>query len=122
MGYKICGMAYPENGNNDDRVAGITKKRTAIKYARTTISTYNFDLQDNLYQFNPTVHHDEYNNLFRLGEEFINLRPDTPKLFYIWGHSFEFDIFNDWDKFEDFLKLIRGRTDIFYGTNKEVLL
>ena len=122
MGYKICGMAYPENGNNDDRVAGITKNRTAIKYARTTISTYNFDLQDNLYQFNPTVHHDEYNNLFRLGEEFINLRPDTPKLFYIWGHSFEFDIFNDWDKFEDFLKLIRGRTDIFYGTNKEVLL
>ena len=54
-----------------------------------------------------------YDNLFRLGEEFIKLKPDTPKLFYIWEHSFEFDIFNDWDKFEEFLKLISGKDDIF---------
>lgn len=120
--YEICGMAYPCNGNNADRVAKIIKEHTAIKYARTTISTFNFDLQKNLYQFNPTVHHDDYENLFRLGEEFIKLKPDSPKLFYIWGHSFEFDIFNDWDKFENFLKLISNRDDIFYGTNREVLL
>lgn len=120
-GYKILGMAYPGNGNDADRVAEIIKNRTAIKYARTTISTYNFELQDNLYQFNPTVHHDDYENLFRLGEEFIKLKPDTPKLFYIWGHSFEFDVYNDWDRFEDFLKLISGKDDIFYGTNREVL-
>lgn len=120
--YDICGMAYPINGNNSDRVAGIIKNRTAIKYARTTIQTFNFDLQENLYQFNPTVHHTEYDRLFKLAEEFINLKPDTPKLFYIWGHSFEFDIFNDWDKFEEFLNLISNRDDIFYGTNREVLL
>lgn len=122
VGYKIVGMAYPGNGNNADRVAEIIKKHTEIKYARTTISTFNFDLQNNLYQFNPTVHHDDYDNLFRLGQEFVNLKTDTPKLFYIWGHSFEFDIYNDWDKFEEFLKLISGKEDIFYGTNKEVLL
>jgi len=68
------------------------------------------------------VHHDDFENLFRLGEEFINLKADKPKLFYIWGHSFEFDIYNEWDKFEEFLKLISGKDDIFYGTNKEVLL
>lgn len=122
MGYGICGMAYPGDGNNAERVAGIIKNRTAIKYARTTVPTYNFDLQDDLYQFNPTVHHDDYDSLFRLGEEFVDLKTDTPKLFYIWGHSFEFDIFDDWDRFEDFLKLISGRADIFYGTNREVLL
>lgn len=122
VGYEICGMAYPNDGNNAERVAEIIKSRTAIKYARTTISTYNFDLQDNLYQFNPTVHHDEYDSLFKLADEFINLKPDTPKLFYIWGHSFEFDIFDDWKRFEEFLQLIGGRSDIFYGTNREVLL
>ncbi len=121
VGYKICGMAYPGNGNNAERVAEIIKTRTAIKYARTTIPTYKFDLQDNLYQFNPTVHHDDYENLFKLGEEFLKLKTNTPKLFYIWGHSFEFDIYNDWEKFEEFLKLISGKEDIFYGTNKEVL-
>ena len=79
-------------------------------------------MQDNLYQFNPTVHHGDFENLFKLGEEFLNLKADTPKLFYIWGHSFEFDIYDDWDQFEDFLKLISRKDDIFYGTNKEVLL
>ncbi|MBP3337071.1 MAG: polysaccharide deacetylase family protein [Clostridia bacterium] len=122
LGYKIEGMAYPCHGNNAERVAQIIKTRTEIKYARTTISTFNFDLQENLYQFNPTVHHDDFDNLFKLGEEFLRLKPDSPKLFYIWGHSFEFDIFNDWDKFEEFLKLVCGKDDIFYGTNREVLL
>ena len=122
VGYDIVGMAYPNNADNAERVAGIIKESTSIKYARTTIPTLNFELQDNLYQFNPTVHHDDYDNLFRLGEEFVNLKTDTPKIFYIWGHSFEFDIFDDWGRFEEFLKLISGKDDIFYGTNKEVLL
>ncbi len=122
MGYEIYGMAYPGNGDNADRVATIIKNHTAIKYARTTSSTFNFDLQDNLYQFNPTVHHDDFENLFSLGKEFLSLKPDVPILFYIWGHSFEFDILNDWDKMEEFLKLISGKEDIFYGTNKDVLL
>ena len=78
VNYEICGMAYPGNGDNAERVAKIIKEKTAIKYARTTISTYNFDLQDNLYIFNPTVHHDDYDNLFRLGEEFVKLKTDTP--------------------------------------------
>ena len=122
VGYDICGMAYPGDGKNADRVADIIKNRTKIKYARTTNDTYNFDLQDDMYQFNPTVHHHNYDDLFRLGEEFIKLKPDTPKLFYIWGHSFEFDIRDEWGRFEEFLKMISGKDDIFYGTNKEVLL
>ena len=122
MGYKVCGMAYPFSGAKSDRVAKLIRERTQIKYARTTYSTLNFDIQDNLYQFNPTVHHDDFDDLFRLGEEFVNLKTDIPKLFYIWGHSFEFDILDDWGKFEDFLKLISGKDDIFYGTNREVLL
>ncbi len=122
MGYKICGMAYPFSREYSDRLAEIIKTQTEIKYSRTTNSTYNFDLQNNLFQFNPTIHHDDFENLFRLGEEFVELKPDTPKLFYIWGHSFEFDILNDWDKFECFLKLISGKNDIFYGTNREVLI
>lgn len=122
MGYDILGMAYPCNSNNVERVAKIVKEHTAIKYARTTDSTLSFDLQDNLYQFNPTICNDDYDNLFRLGEEFVNLKPDTPKLFYIWGHSFDFDIYDDWGNFEDFLKIISDKDDIFYGTNSDVLL
>ena len=42
-------------------------------------------------------------------------------LFYIWGHSYEFDIDKSWDAFEEFLKYISGRDGIFYGTNRECL-
>lgn len=124
VGYEVCGMAYPCGGvNNNDAVAQILKEHTKIRYSRTITSTHNFDLQDNLLRFNPTVYHImEEDELFRLAEEFIALQTEEPKIFYIWGHSYEFDIANTWDRFEEFCKLISNRDDIFYGTNREILL
>lgn len=122
VGYDVIGHAYPM-GDCDERVARILRDRTGVKYARTVKSTYNFDLQKNMYLFDPTVyHHREMDEMFRLGEEFLKLDTDEPKLFYIWGHAYEFDIHNDWKRFEEFLEMISGREDVFYGTNRECLL
>ena len=123
-GYEVVGMAYPCGGvNNDDRVADIIKRRTGVKYSRTVISTGNFDLQENLYRFNPSVYYTDEKALFELGEKFINLKTDIPQIFYIWGHSYEMDAeYISWEKFEEFCKFISDKSDIFYGTNKEVLL
>lgn len=123
-GYEVVGMAYPCGGiNNNEFVANVIKNKTKIQYSRTITSTYSFGLQDNLHQFNPTIyHHAEMDKMFELGKEFLALNPETPQIFYIWGHSYEFDIRNDWDRFEEFCALISGHDDIFYGTNKEVLL
>lgn len=122
-GYDVIGMAYPCGGeNNDDRVAEIIKNNTKIKYVRTIKSTHSFDLQDNLYRFNPTVHASKWDKLFELGEEFLKLETEEDKLFYVWGHSYEFDIDSSWNKFEEFCKMMSNKDDIFYGTNKEVLL
>lgn len=124
VGYEVVGMAYPCGGiNNDDRVAQIIRENTGIKYSRTITSTKSFEPQSNLYRFNPTIHHSEaFADSFGIVKEFIEMNPDTPKILYIWGHSYEFDIDNSWAKFEELCKLISGRDDIFYGTNKEVLL
>lgn len=122
-GYEIVGMAYPCGGiNNDDHVAEVLRSHTQIRYSRTITSNYSFDVQENLFRFNPTVYHLEWDRMFSLAEEFISLNADRPQIFYIWGHSYEFDIDDTWDKFEEFCKLISGKEDIFYGTNKEVLL
>ena len=124
-GKKVCGMAYPCGGtNNDDRVAGIIEKNTDIRYARTIESTYDFTLQtENLLRFNPTVYYIEEAKLFELGEKFVNLTPDKPSLLYVWGHTYEMDAeYISWERFEEFCKLVSGRDDIFYGTNAEVLL
>ncbi len=121
-GYEVVGMAYP-NGPNDDRVAGIIRDHTGVKYSRTVTPTYNFDLQKNLYRFNPTIHHhNEFDRLFELAKEFINKEASEDQIFYIWGHAYELDIYGDWAKFEEFCRLISGHDDIFYGTNTEILL
>ncbi|MBQ7702909.1 MAG: polysaccharide deacetylase family protein [Firmicutes bacterium] len=124
VGYEIVGMAYPGGTKcMDDRVARVIREKTGVRYARTTTSTHSFDLQENLMVFNPTINGcGEWDILFELGEKFVSLRPDTPKLFYIWGHAFDFDIYGEWERFEVFCRLISGKQDIFYGTNREVLL
>ncbi len=123
-GYEVVGMAYPGGGvNNDDRVAEIIKANTGIKYARTTSSNEDFEKQTNLLRFNPTLYHLNFQKLMELGEKFINLKAEKPQIFYIWGHSYEMDYDNlNWAKLEDFFKLISGKDDIFYGTNKAILL
>ncbi len=124
MGYEVCGMAYP-NGSHayEERVGKLIKEHTGIKYARLTTSTFSFDKQADLIEFQPTVYfHKETKEAFELAEKFINLKPEKEQIFYIWAHAYEFDIHNTWADFERFCALIANKDDIFYGTNKEVLL
>ena len=61
--------------------------------------------------------------MMALGEKFVALKPDAPQVFSIWGHSYEMDWASDnWVKLEELFKLISNQDDIFYGTNKEILL
>ncbi len=124
VGYEIVGMAYPCGGvNNDDRVAEIIKNNTKIKYSRTITTTENSDLQDNLYRFNPSFYHLDFDKLMGYGKKFIESSPKEKQILYVWGHSFEMDYDSkNWSRLEEFFKLISGHNDIYYGTNKEVLL
>ena len=124
-GYEVIGMAYPCGGvNNDDRVAEIIKNHTGVTYARTITDTHSFAPQDNLYRFNPSVYHImDFDRLMELGRQFVELKTEEPAVLYVWGHSYEMDYTPDgWAKLDEFFRLVSGRDDIFYGTNREVLL
>jgi len=114
---KVLGMAYPFN-TYDERAVKLLKENNFL-YARAGKSTHSFDLQEKLLEFQPTCHHND-EKLFELAEEFINMECNEFKIFYVWGHSYEFDVDNNWERIEDFCKLISGREDIFCGTNAEV--
>ncbi len=121
VGYEVVGMAYPCGGqNNDERVAKVIQQNTSIQYSRTITSSYSFDMQNNMFRFNPTVYHIEKEKMLQLAQEFLDLRTEQPQIFYIWGHSYEFDAFDSWEWFDEFCALISGRDDIFYGTNEQV--
>ncbi len=123
-GYEVVGMAYPCGGvNNDDRVAKLIRENTGVRYCRTTTTNNSFAVQSNLYRFNPTSYHHDFDSMTELAQKLIEMDPEEPQIFYIWGHSYEQDCrSDDWVRLEEFFKLISGHDDIFYGTNAEVLL
>ena len=117
-------MAYPCGGvNNDERVAQILKAKTGVRYARTITSSYSFAMpKSGLFRFNPTVYYIE--DCFEsLVDAFLASETKEEQLLYIWGHSYEMDAgFISWEKFERICQKLANREEIFYGTNKEVLL
>ena len=121
VNYPIVGMAYPF-GTVNEKVVETIKNHSPIQYSRTILATYNFDLQKDLLTFNPTVHCMDFINLEMLARKFVETKYEEDQIFYIWGHAYEFDFEDTWDRFEEILKYLSNRDDIFYGTNKEVLL
>ena len=114
---KIIGSAYPYGVTNDTVISLL--KKYDIKYARSVYETNGFDIQTDLLNFQPTVFHLN-ENLMALAEKFISAAPDKPMLFYVWGHSYEFNSYDKWDVIENFCRFMSGRDDIFYGTNAQV--
>ena len=57
-----------------------------------------------------------------LAEKFVELDAQkAPKLFYLWGHSYEFKEMGGWEVIEKFCEYMSGReADIWYATNIEI--
>ena len=123
-GYEVVGFSYPCGGYcYNDHTVSLLKEHTGIRYSRTDKSTHSFSEQTDLLTFHPTVyHHREFDKMLALAQAFLEAKPTEPMLFYIWGHSFEFDVYQNWDRFEAFLASVANKNDVFYGTNKECLL
>ena len=70
-------------------------------------------------------HHiyESYSSWKEIVDKFLEMQTDEPQLLYIWGHSYELD-YNEsrWERFENLCKMLSGKEDVFYGTNKEVLV
>lgn len=113
------GMAYPY-GRYNDTVVDVLEK-CHIAYARTTKSTYQFRFPDNWLLLHPTCHHN-YENLGELIQKFVETpsRHRNAEMFYLWGHSHEFDKDDNWDVIERFAEYAGGHDHIWYATNIEI--
>lgn len=113
----VSGMAYPYGTIS----AGLatTLKGCGMAYARTVESTHGFDIPAEWLAWPATCHHNDA-QLMELAERFVQEKPYRPKLFYLWGHSYEFEANDNWDVIERFAEYIGGREDIWYATNQEI--
>jgi peptidoglycan/xylan/chitin deacetylase (PgdA/CDA1 family) len=119
FGKPVQGMAYPF-GTYDNRVIRIAGQ-LGLRYARVVKASRNFDVPSDLMTYEATCHHND-SGLMELAEQFIKLKPESPQVFYVWGHSYEFEADGNWQVLEDFCRLLSGRDDIRYCTNAEALL
>ena len=117
---RIRGMAYAY-GSYNDTVVEILKNH-GVKYARTVIATGRFDIPTDWLRLETTCHHTD-KKLFEYVDNFLYdsvASEKQPKLFYLWGHSYEFNDFDNWDIIERFGQKLGNRSDIWYATNIEV--
>ncbi len=113
----IRGMAYPWGPWSDMTIEVLSK--AGILYSRTTNATHTFGFPENWLALHPTCHHND-GRLFELADEFISAEPDEPIMFYLWGHTYEFDTDNNWERIIEFFEKIGRRDDIWYATNMEI--
>jgi len=119
----VRGMAYAF-GSYDDAVVAMLKA-CGIAYARTVITTENFGIPTDWLRMPTTCHHANP-HLSALTERFLAPATGpqywyhTPKLFYVWGHSYEFADNDNWDIIEGLAEKVGGRDDVWYATNMEI--
>ncbi|MCR4655004.1 MAG: polysaccharide deacetylase family protein [Lachnospiraceae bacterium] len=114
----VRGFAYPYGAFDDACVSAL--KSCGICYARTVEATHDFHLPKDWLRLPATCHHKD-ERLMELAVKFVETKNWwDPMLFYLWGHSYEFEADDNWDVIEEFGNIAGGRDDIWYATNIEV--
>jgi len=117
FGYPVRGMAYPYGTYNEAVKAVATK--VGIKYSRTVQQHCTFEFPEDYLEWHTTCHH-SFDGLMELADKFVNSQSNSLQLFYVWGHSYEFDEQSNWDMMERFCSYMSNIDDIWYATNIQI--
>lgn len=111
----IRGMAYPFGSYNDEVVKIL--EQSGIIYARTVKSTGSFQIPTDWLRLETTCHHKDI-HLMEYAEKFVNDEVQWGSyLFYLWGHSYEFEEDDNWEVIEKFAEYTGKRDSVWYATN-----
>lgn len=115
-GRPVRGFSYPFGEFSEETIEAAA--RLGIEYARTVEDTGEYHIPTDFMHWNPTCHHDK---ALLFVEDFLHPLPyRNLLLFYVWGHSFEFEREQTWDRMEQFCREISGHEDVWYTTNIEI--
>ena len=132
-GMIIRGMAYPDSGVtkfvNESSYASVKNYLTEldIAYSRTLGGDNDgFEMPCDWHAWMPTAHHDNP-KIYEYIDKFLSIDIEgarstarRPRLFYLWGHSYEFERKNNWDHIEKICEMLSGKDDVWYATNIEI--
>jgi hypothetical protein len=128
MAYPDSGITFFANGATMDNVRTYLKELDIV-YSRTLGGDNDsFAMPQDWYAWMPTAHHNNP-KIFEYIDTFNSIdleSPSTycakrqPRLFYLWGHSYEFEKQNTWNLLEEICKKLSQREDTWYATNMEI--
>lgn len=119
VGYPVRGMSYPCGAYSETLMRQLPS--LGIEYSRTVRSTNGFETPADFLCWDPTCHHNDP-KLMELAARFLAPgKKWKPSLFYLWGHSYEFENDKNWPLIEKFCQSIGGRDDVWYAINIEIV-
>ena len=114
---KVVGFAYPYGIYNDKIIDRL--KKNGIIYARAVHSDHTFNIPSNWFTFGGSCSMSD--EVFpKLVKKWNKANYKTLKLFYIWGHAYELDMYHEHEKIYNLFTLLANREDVYYGTNKDI--
>jgi peptidoglycan/xylan/chitin deacetylase (PgdA/CDA1 family) len=114
---KIEGFAFPFHDQTEENIQNISKS-IPLTYIRYSYLSNDYQPKDRFHIPIHALYDDE--DIYQKLELFSN--NDLEKcLFVIAGHSYEFEVKNDWDKIEKLLKYLSENKDIQVKTLKEAV-
>jgi peptidoglycan-N-acetylglucosamine deacetylase len=116
VGYPVRGMALPFAHGCD---AWVTTQLQAagILYLRAITEKASFDPPGDFFAWAVTCHHKA--NWVKLWQKFQS-RPQPDKVFFLWGHSYEFEADNNWDLIETFARHVSIEAAVWHASNMEI--
>ena len=133
LGRIVRGMAYPDSGITSFQ-SGVTYEQIrdyvsalGVVYSRSLGGDNDsFSVPLDWLNWIPTCHHTNPKT-FEYLDKFLALDVNScycgerhPRLFYMWGHAFEFDRHDNWARLTHICERLSGKDDVWYATNIEV--
>lgn len=134
FGIIVRGMAFPDRTVNRHQKPELYKAVKSyledldIAYVRCSggIENDTFMLPEDFHNWEVTAHHNNP-RLMEYADKFLEIDVDAqyrsrrmPRVFFMYGHSFEFDRDQNWDYLEAVCQKLAGREEIWYATNMEI--
>ncbi|MBE6131830.1 MAG: hypothetical protein E7180_00365 [Erysipelotrichaceae bacterium] len=114
---EITTFAFPFTEWNDE-IINIIKEKTKIKNIRISKISNDYLPQDR-FHIHLNAFYDDY-DIYKKLEEYSKNNLENA-LFTIVGHSYEFEVKNDWNKIENLLKYLSSNKDILVTTLEEAI-
>ena len=113
------GMAWP---GGDNYVTETTKRlvfeNTTIRFGRGITATHDFKLPEEFLMWQPTCSIIDADVLL-YADRFIEAECSEDMLFFVWGHGYELDVYQIYDRLEELIKMITEADDIVCVTTTE---